>query len=681
MKLSQLFYCICFTTFLTGQDLRAEDEVFENFESGIYNGWQITGSAFGDSPSRGTMENQNPVTGFIGKRLVNSFFQGDKSVGSLLSREFTISKDNISFKIGGGAHVNQTCIELWIDNKIVRSATGNDDEFLDWKNWNVKDLKGQLARVRILDSKKDGWGHINIDQIIFCDTPKQKGKTSWSLDEYASSNGYYKEIWRPGIHFTPQINWMNDPNGMVYYDGEFHLFYQYNPFGQKWGHMSWGHAVSSDLFHWKHLPVALLEEDGVMIFSGSAVIDWNNTTGFQKNKDPHPPMVAIYTGHYTNLGHGLQNQHIAYSLDKGRTWTKYDKNPVLDHKMENFRDPKVIWYDHEKCWIMTVCLPLEKKVVFYKSKDLKKWLFLSEFGPAGAIDGIWECPDLFPLQDRDGNEHWVLIVNLNPGSYAGGSGGQYFIGKFDGRTFRPITNINKPLWLDYGKDYYATVTWSDIPESDGRRLSLGWMSNWEYANDLPVAPWRSAMSLPRQWVVSGKGKNLRLQQSLPAEFLGLRRSGKSLDHATVNEANQFIKNQFVDLQPPFEVSATLVPRHSTEPVRISFFNHNTQKTILEIDHMGRMVEFDRSQSGNVSFHPRFPSRTQIPLEGSNKRIHMKAVVDNSSIEIFLNDGLQTITSRVFPVDRGTPITFSGDEKTRLLDLHVWKLKRSMGIKD
>ena len=662
------------------QVIKAEDLVFENFESGIYNGWQVTGDAFGDSPPMGTMPNQNPVTGFNGKRLVNSFYQGDKTVGSLLSRPFIISRDFIAFKIGGGAHENQTCIELWVENNIVHSATGNNDEFLDWKNWNVTDLKGKEARIRILDSRTDGWGHINIDQITFCDAPRKEMKFSWSLDKYIDSEEYYQEPWRPGIHFTPQINWMNDPNGMVYYDGEFHLFYQYNPYGQKWGHMSWGHAVSSDLFHWKHLPVALFEEDGVMIFSGSAVIDWKNTTGFQKPDDPHPPMVAIYTGHYTELGYGLQNQHIAYSLDKGRTWTKYKNNPVLYRKMADFRDPKVFWYKPEDSWIMTVCLPLEKKVAFYKSKNLKRWDFMSEFGPAGAVDGIWECPDLFPINDSNGNEFWVLIVNLNPGAYAGGSGGQYFIGQFDGRTFRPITNINKPLWLDYGKDYYATVTWADVPESDGRRLAMGWMSNWEYANNLPVTPWRSTMSLPRQWSLTGKNKNLRLKHDLPIEFTGLRRSGKSFNSASIKKSNDFIKKQLNELRPPFEINAIIAPRDSSQKIEISFLKNENQKTTLEIEPEIRQISFDRTHSGNVDFHPKFPNKTQFNLMGSNKRIRLKAVVDKSSIEIFLNGGLQTITSRVFPNQSGIPIMFSGHEDVRILDFHAWQLKPSMGDK-
>src|SRR5437762_9115460 len=242
----------------------------------------------------------------------------------------------------------------------------------------------------------------------------------------------YREPFRPQFHFTPERNWMNDPNGMVFYQGEYHLFHQSNPFGDKWGHMSWAHAVSRDLVHWKHLPLALAEEDGVMIFSGSAVVDWKNTSGFGRNR--RPPLVAIYTGHYTTRP--LQNQHIAYSTDRGRTWTKYSGNPVLDIGEKDFRDPKVFWHEPTQRWIMVAAWPAHRKVRFYASSDLKQWTHLSDFGPAGSVKGIWECPDLFPLPVEDSKQtKWVLIVNIGSGAPAGGSGTQYFVGEFDGTHF------------------------------------------------------------------------------------------------------------------------------------------------------------------------------------------------------------------------------------------------------
>jgi fructan beta-fructosidase len=243
----------------------------------------------------------------------------------------------------------------------------------------------------------------------------------------------YTETYRPQFHFTPEKNWMNDPNGLVYFKGEYHLFYQYNPNGNSWGDMSWGHAVSTDLVHWKQLPLALSHDDEEMVFSGSAVVDWDNTTGFGTKKNP--PMVAIYTSAYKNGG--KQAQSLAYSTDRGRTWTKYQGNPVIDIGSTNFRDPKVQWYAPTKSWLMTVSLSAEHKVRFYSSKNLKDWELLSEFGPAGATGGVWECPDLFPLA-VDGDEKnikWVLVVNINPGGIAGGSAAQYFVGDFDGKKF------------------------------------------------------------------------------------------------------------------------------------------------------------------------------------------------------------------------------------------------------
>ena len=249
------------------------------------------------------------------------------------------------------------------------------------------------------------------------------------LSDYRKSKQYYRERYRPQFHFSPEMNWMNDPNGLVYYDGEYHLFYQHNPHGNEWGHMSWGHAVSTDLVHWKHLPIALHDEYGVMAFSGCCVVDWNNTSGFGKNGQP--PLVAVYTGH----GYGNQTQDLAYSNDRGRTWTKFSGNPVLDLRNPNFRDPKVFWSKQSQQWVMLVSLAEEKKLQFYGSPDLKKWKWLSDFENAGVKNKPnWECPDLFelPVENEKGKTKWVLEVDMGDGSVAGGSGGEYFVGEFDG---------------------------------------------------------------------------------------------------------------------------------------------------------------------------------------------------------------------------------------------------------
>jgi sucrose-6-phosphate hydrolase SacC (GH32 family) len=296
------------------------------------------------------------------------------------------------------------------------------------------------------------------------------------------------EKYRPQFHFTPVRNWMNDPNGLLYYKGEYHLFFQHNPKENIWGNMSWGHAVSSDLYSWQELPVPIPCTDDVGIFSGSAVIDYENTSGFGSKENP--AMVAIYTEHKNDKT--SQTQCLAFSLDNGRTFTKYEGNPVIDLHTPDFRDPKVQWIDGQ--WLMTIALPDLHQISFYSSPNLKEWIHLSNFGPAAEIGGCWECPDLFKLGNK-----WVLIVSLNPGGYQIGSGTQYFIGDWNGKEF--IADDIKTRWLDYGRDNYAGVTYNDAPEK--KRIFLGWMSNWEYANKVPTDPWRSAMTLPRELSLEG----------------------------------------------------------------------------------------------------------------------------------------------------------------------------------
>ena len=281
---------------------------------------------------------------------------------------------------------------------------------------------------------------------------------------------------------------MNDPNGLLYYKGEYHLFYQHNPTENIWGNMSWGHAVSTDLQNWQELPVAIACTDDVGIFSGSAVIDYTNTTGF--GSEANPAMVAIYTEHKNDKS--KQSQCLAFSLDNGRTFTKYEGNPVLDLEISEFRDPKVQWINDR--WLMTVALPDLHQIAFYASPDLKEWSHLSNFGPAAEIGGCWECPDLFKLNDK-----WVLLVSLNPGGYQVGSGTQYFIGQWSGNEF--IADDLTTRWLDYGRDNYAGVTFNNV--QDNRKIFLGWMSNWEYAHTFPTQPWRGAMTLPRELTLEG----------------------------------------------------------------------------------------------------------------------------------------------------------------------------------
>ncbi len=643
---------------------------------------------------------------------------------------------------------------------------------------------------------------------------------------------YYTETFRPQFHFTPAKNWMNDPNGLVYYAGEYHLFYQYNPFGNTWGHMSWGHAVSPDMVHWQHLPLALPEADGVMIFSGSAVVDWNNTSGFGRNGQP--PMIAIYAGY--RAADNLQFQNIAYSNDKGRTWTKYAGNPVINLNSHDFRDPKVQWHEATHRWIMTVSLAADHKVQFYGSPNLKEWTLLSEFGPAGATSGVWECPDLFELPVQGTREkRWVLAVNMNPGSVAGGSGGQYFIGQFDGTRFAadldetlqptpavvpegtviadfegsdygdwkttgeafgpgpahgvlgdqnpvagylghglvnsyyhgdgtqgtltsPVVSLIHPyvnfligggsqketcmnllvdgkvvrtasgqdaeqldwhswdvhefagqnavfqivdhatggwghinvdqimeadspahsaseaaLWFDYGKDYYAAVSWSDVPKSDGRRLWLGWMSNWQYGGDVPTSPWRSAMSIPREVGLRRTSEGIRLVQKPAREMESLRDRHFAFPGGDLAKANVWLADQRIQGQQ-LELLVELAPQ-TTGVAGVKVLKGAKEATVIGVDHSSGRVFVDRSQSGNVGFNLQFPGLQDAPLPRVTGRIQLHIFVDACSVEVFVNNGERVITDLVYPSADSKGVEFFGpEETTKIRSAEVWTLK-------
>ncbi len=497
----------------------------------------------------------------------------------------------------------------------------------------------------------------------------------------ASPQSAYREPFRPQYHFTPEKNWMNDPNGLVFYEGEYHLFYQYNPAGDKWGHMSWGHAVSPDMVHWTHLPLALPEADNVMIFSGSAVVDWKNSSGF--GKDGKPPLVAVYTGFRTT--DRRQFQSIAYSNDKGRTWTKYSGNPVIDINSTEFRDPKVQWHDATRRWIMTVSLSAEHKVRFYGSDNLKAWTLLSEFGPAGATGGVWECPDLFELPLPGTNDkRWVLAINMNPGSVAGGSGGQYFVGQFDGTRFvadsdslispapgRPASE--SALWFDYGPDYYAAVSWSDVPASDGRRLWLGWMSNWEYAGEVPTSPWRSAMSIPREVGLRRTAEGVRLVQKPAREMESLRDRHFAFNGRDLTAANAWLEEQHVQ-GDQLELMVEFEPRSSgTEGVKV--LKGDKEATIIGVDRQRGQVFVDRTTSGNVTFHRKFSGVYAASLPVPHDRIKLHVFVDASSVEVFVNDGERVLTSLVFPSTASRGVEFFGTATgAKITSLNVWTLK-------
>lgn len=492
---------------------------------------------------------------------------------------------------------------------------------------------------------------------------------SWRLDEYRRSPEYYREQYRPAYHFTPELNWMNDPNGLVYLDGEYHLFYQHNPLETKWGHMSWGHAVSTDLLHWQHLPIALYEEYGVMIFSGSAVVDERNTSGF--GKDNKPPLVAIYTGH----GHGRQTQDIAFSTDRGRTWTKYDGNPVIDLHEAEFRDPKVFWHEPTRQWVMVVALSARKQVQFYGSPDLKKWTLLSEFGPVGVENKPnWECPDMFelPIANEPGKTRWVLVANMGGGSITGGMGVEYFTGTFDGKIF--TSDSTKSQWADYGRDFYAVSSWSNIAD---RRIWIGWMANGDIGLT-PTHPWRSNMSVPRELLLCRINGTLRLCQTPVRELQKLRDKSIQLSDTTLNSEPipLDLRTQQCEIHVEFDPG-------TAADFGLRVLKKNDQQTIVGYDVKSKSVYVDRTKSGNVSFHPGFAGRHAGPLEpDAAGRIRLHVLTDACSVEVFANDGQTVISDLVFPdPDANTLEVFATGGNARLVkcEAHalnpVWKYNK------
>lgn len=479
---------------------------------------------------------------------------------------------------------------------------------------------------------------------------------------------FYKEAFRPQFHFTPPVHWTNDPNGLVYYNGDYHLFYQYNPFGIRWGHMTWGHATSKDLFHWQHQPVAIPEENNIMIFSGSAVIDENNSSGFAKQKSD-VPMVAIYTGHLIpdakNPDDYTQAQYIAYSLDKGQTWTKYDKNPVLDLGTKDFRDPKVFWYAPGKKWVMGVVKPHEHVMQLYSSANLKEWKHMSDFGPAGDTTEIWECPDLLevPIKDQPGKNKWVMI---NSKQYSM----QYFVGEFDGTTFKADNSTGKIHQPDYGPDYYAAVTYNHLPKGQ-KPVLLGWASNWKYANDIPTNPWRSAMALPRSLQVKKINNEWVLLQQ-PVETINQLRMSPYLTKNIILNGDQAlpVKSQTVELELVIQPAAK-----STSGIKLAVGNGKFFEIGYDADK--RILYLDRRNAGRDDFNKSFPqnARYETALPVNNGLIKLHVFFDKSIIEIFANEGEVAMTAQLFPDEKNDGISlFSRGGKSIFKTISVWKLK-------
>lgn len=438
--------------------------------------------------------------------------------------------------------------------------------------------------------------------------------------------------YRPTYHFTPENNWMNDPNGMVYYKGEYHLFFQYNPNDNIWGPMHWGHAVSEDLVNWEELPVALYPDELGNIFSGSAVVDENNTSGFKTGDED--VLVAIFT--HQNPDTNKQFQSLAFSNDKGRTWEKHEGNPVLvNEDKTDFRDPKVIWHEDTQQWVMVVAAGQE--ILFYSSPNLKEWTYLQSFGKdLGAHGGVWECPDLFTVQNENGEEKWALLVSINPGGPNGGSGTQYFLGSFDGETFE--TNQAETKWLDFGTDNYAGVTWSNEPND--RNLFIGWMSNWAYAENVPTKAWRSAMTLPRTLHLSGNGD---MVLSKPAEEVNSVLASNNLEF---NASKVYIEDNSILKSGTFQIKTTL--DFSEENVAELVWGNETTGVSISYDKTNSEFLIDRSDAG-FDFNSLNNNKIIVPyvLQESNE-LELEIWADKSSVEVFVNGGERVITFLIFP---------------------------------
>ncbi|UCD50614.1 MAG: GH32 C-terminal domain-containing protein [Phycisphaerales bacterium] len=685
---------------IAGRSGAQEDVLIADFEGSTYGDWTVTGQAFGSGPARGTLPNQMQVSGFEGRGLVNSYHGGDDTTGTLTSPPFTISRRYINFLIGGGKYAGKTCMNLVVGEKVVRTATGPNDEpggseALAWQSWDVADLAGRTAQIQIVDQKTGGWGHINVDHIlqsneevvsersrdmvftkrylhlpvkngaakrrmsviingetmrefeieladaepdfwVFLDVSGYRGKQatlrvnapgrdSQGLaaitqgDEIRGVENLYREKHRQQFHFSSRRGWNNDSNGLVFYKGEYHLYYQHNPYGWNWGNMHWGHAVSTDLVHWKELPIAIYPHRfGDWVFSGSAVVDWNNTAGFKKGTED------VIVAAYTSTGRG---ECIAYSLDRGRTFTDYEGDPVVKHRG---RDPKVIWYKPGGHWVMALYSEIDEKrtIAFYTSPDLKDWTYQSH------IDGFYECPEIFelPLDGNQNNTRWVVYA----------ADGNYMIGRFDGKTFTPESD---KLQGNYGNCFYASQTYSDIPAEDGRRIQVAW---GRIAT--PGMPFNQCMLFPCVLRLVTTDEGIRMFAEPIKEIELLHKKEYHWHNVALRPAENILSNLSGDL---FHIESTFDVRSAD---RVGFVIRGVE---ISYD-VGRRTLSCLDKSA--------------PLQAPGGRIHLEILVDRTSMEIFANGGRIYMPMGIIPADEDRSLQVFGQGRDpRLAALGVYEL--------
>src|SRR5262245_6361887 len=596
------------------------DLLLADFEAKDYGRWEAQGTAFGAGPARGTLPGQQAVSGFEGAGLANSFLGGDAALGTLTSPEFRIERRFINFLIGGGRHPQETCVELVAGAEVLRSETGWDSERLEWATWAVGDLAGRTVRIRLADRHAGGWGHVNADQFVMSDERQ--------AEEIVASVPY-EETYRPRFHFTARKNWLNDPNGLAYYQGEYHLFFQHNPSGINWGNMTWGHAVSRDLVRWEQIENALLPDSLGTIFSGSAVVDRENTTGFGSGGEK--PLVVIYTsaGGTSPESKGQPfTQSIAWSVDRGRTWTKYEKNPGLAHVAGGNRDPKVVWHAPSRKWIMTLFLD-QNRFAFFSSPDLKSWSHLHDLEAPGCS----ECPDFFELAvDGDpARKKWVWTA----------ANGHYLVGSFDGRKFSPEGG---PRPSDRGRNFYAVQTYSDLPESDGRRIQVAWMSGGRY----PGMPFNQQMSFPCELTLRTFPEGLRLFRRPVREIESLRGQEHRFEDRTLKPAEDLLAEVTGEL---FDIIAEVEPGDAAFGLRVR----------------GEPIECSLKERKLTSLG------ASADLEPSGGRIDLRILADRASLEVFAQEGRVSLTSCFLPRGKKSLGIYAAGEPIRIVSLKVYAL--------
>ena len=521
----------------------------------------------------------------------------------------------------------------------------------------------ETLNINLADSKIDYYVPLRLDTRdgekllldIRCDSNRSSIRdlqdAVWThdlklSDDFDTTN---REKYRPLYHHTPEYGWMNDPNGMFWKDGVWNLYYQWNPYGSKWQNMSWGHSTSKDLVHWTAEDGVLYTDPLGMVFSGSAVVDKDNTAGFGEDA-----VIALFTS-----ADAAQTQSLAYSTDNGKTFTRYAGNPVIAYERES-RDPNMFWDEEHDNWVLVLASALDHEDLIFTSKNLKDWTLESKFGQGyGCQDGVWECPDLMklPVEGTD-KEKWVLIVNINPGGPFGGSGVQYFVGDFDGKTFKCDNGPEVTKWMDYGKDYYATVSFSNAPE--GRHTVLGWMSNWQYANDVPTMQFRSANSLPRELsLFKAPDGELYLASRVSPEIDALRgkaikcgtgKPGKKGKSYTLPTANDGICE--------IELDAELM---NGSDLDITLSNSKGERVEMRIDAKNGTFSMDRRNSGLTDFSENFPAVTTAPTHNATGKYALRIFIDRSSIEAIATDGRYAMTNLVFPTEPYTTLTVAAPD--------------------